>query len=287
LLIEAKNLAEARQKIAHFTKDGIKSIRNQAKQVIAEIEQKQREIEQAGETAKRRGEEEKQERAGFKEAEQLAQDHIDKNEYDLAKQKIDLFTHSRFGAIRKDAEELLARIVSEEVTYREQLAELEFGRQVESELKKAEKALDSGNLEPVQEFIKKYENNARLTEGQKTRLVEINRRVTVCQRFEENLGLVKQFLVNNEFKKARKILGNWLNSTEKSIATRDKLVYERLPLPAPPGMVPVSGGTYTIGSRAPKDHNPQRAVSVGSFFIDKYEVANTEYIMVRKNWTSN
>ena len=49
----------------------------------------------------------------------------------------------------------------------------------------------------------------------------------------------------------------------------------------PPGMVPVEGGTFTIGEKgefitAPRN-NQQRDISVNSFYMDKYEVTNLNW----------
>lgn len=49
----------------------------------------------------------------------------------------------------------------------------------------------------------------------------------------------------------------------------------------PPGMVPIEGGTFDIGQRgefvtAPRD-NPQRRITVSSFFMDQYEVRNVDW----------
>ena len=43
-------------------------------------------------------------------------------------------------------------------------------------------------------------------------------------------------------------------------------------------LVLIPGGEFSMGSTAEKDHGPIHRVSIGSFYIDKYEVTNAQYL---------
>ena len=43
-------------------------------------------------------------------------------------------------------------------------------------------------------------------------------------------------------------------------------------------LVLIPGGKFSMGSTAEKDHGPIHRVSIGSFYLDKYEVTNARYL---------
>ena len=54
-----------------------------------------------------------------------------------------------------------------------------------------------------------------------------------------------------------------------------------------PGMVPIQGGTFTLGEKdefltAPRN-NPTRTITVNSFYMDKYEITGILNLLILRN----
>jgi serine/threonine-protein kinase len=125
-------------------------------------------------------------------------------------------------------------------------------------------------------FIQKYNKNQNTLKITQQDFIDNSKKLALLQTKLQQLEAIKQKLETQMATTKQQLIKT--ENEKKELIAELQAVKALIQKGAPPGMVLIKSGEFIMGSSNIADAFPQRKVYLDSFYIDKYEVTNEEYV---------